>query len=292
MAKKALAPSGITVTTRDDKGHKFISIVEAAYNKAGLSDEEAQRVNETPGLAILVGNFIAENRTPNKFRNEEVASNYGYLSGYKPGVMDLDRQITEIQKLFAGLGGANPEYLEKVNSGTIKLPESAEKWGAIPNWKKHPEIFGSSYNEAFQKVLEPFKKVLKGKFYNYREGKLGQGYLRQLERSINFWQQIINEQDNPDILIVPIQFGKLHAGRPVRRAREVFQSNEFGLGALATVVLLMTHPERLQNLDDLWIDISGDEYAPRADGDFFGALYLDFDDDRVTLGSRGVDLCP
>ena len=36
--KKTLAPS---VTTRDPKGLKFISIVEAAYNKAGLTMEEA-----------------------------------------------------------------------------------------------------------------------------------------------------------------------------------------------------------------------------------------------------------
>jgi hypothetical protein len=33
-----LAPS---VTHRDPKGRKFVSIVETAYDKAGLSDEEA-----------------------------------------------------------------------------------------------------------------------------------------------------------------------------------------------------------------------------------------------------------
>ena len=60
---KTLAPS---VTARDPKGLKFISVVEAAYNKAGLSDEEAQRVNDTPGLADLVAGFIAENRNANQ----------------------------------------------------------------------------------------------------------------------------------------------------------------------------------------------------------------------------------
>lgn len=34
-----LAPR--TVTARDPKGLKFVSIVEAAYNKAGLSEDEA-----------------------------------------------------------------------------------------------------------------------------------------------------------------------------------------------------------------------------------------------------------
>ncbi len=56
---KTLAPS---VTARDRKGRKFISVVEAAYNNAGLNDQEAQRVNDTPGLADLIGNFIAEHR--------------------------------------------------------------------------------------------------------------------------------------------------------------------------------------------------------------------------------------
>ena len=289
MLKKALAPSGVPVTTRHKKGFIFISIVKTAYNKAGLSEDEAQRVNDTPGLADLVDSFIASSRLSNRFANEEVASRYGYLSGYKPGVMDLDRQISEIQQLSEGIGGPNPDYLEKVKSGVIELPESAEKWGAVPNWKKHPEIFGTNYNEAFQKMLDLFEKSLKGKFCNNREGQLGQGYLRQTERSVNFWQELANEQGNPDILIVPIQFGKLHAGRSVRRAHDVFQINEFGLGALATVALLMTHSERLQHCDDLWIDCAGDEYSPKADGDFYEALYLYFLDGKVLLGANDVD---
>ncbi|MEK7174771.1 MAG: hypothetical protein AAB722_00315, partial [Patescibacteria group bacterium] len=58
---QTLAPS--KVTARDPKGLKFISIVEDAYNKAGLTEEESQRVNEAPGLADLVGGFIAKHRS-------------------------------------------------------------------------------------------------------------------------------------------------------------------------------------------------------------------------------------
>jgi membrane carboxypeptidase/penicillin-binding protein len=77
-----LAPSANVVTSRDPKGLKFVSIVEAAYNKAGLSEKEAQRVNDTAGLADLISNFIAENRVTDQFKDEEVESTYGYLSGY------------------------------------------------------------------------------------------------------------------------------------------------------------------------------------------------------------------
>ncbi|MDO8482892.1 MAG: hypothetical protein Q7S86_03685 [bacterium] len=52
----------LVVTTRDKKGTKFVSIIEAAYNKAGLSEEEAQRVNDAPGLPEVVHGFIDANR--------------------------------------------------------------------------------------------------------------------------------------------------------------------------------------------------------------------------------------
>ncbi len=87
MSSSALAPSSVTV--RDPKATQFLSIVEGAYNKAGLSKEEAQRVNETTGLADLVTQFIEKNRYSDRFQREEVGSNYGYLSGYKkPGFVD------------------------------------------------------------------------------------------------------------------------------------------------------------------------------------------------------------
>lgn len=57
---KTLAPSA--VTTRDPKGLKFTSIVEAAYNKALLKEGEAQRVNNAPGLSELITNFITQHR--------------------------------------------------------------------------------------------------------------------------------------------------------------------------------------------------------------------------------------
>lgn len=61
MPNKALAPS---VTHRDPKGRKFIAIVETAYDRAGLTVDEAQRLNETPGLTNLILGFIAKGRRP------------------------------------------------------------------------------------------------------------------------------------------------------------------------------------------------------------------------------------
>ena len=58
---KTLTPSS-PVTTRDPKGRKFIEVAESAFNKAGLSEDEAQRVLETGGLKEIIDSFIAEHR--------------------------------------------------------------------------------------------------------------------------------------------------------------------------------------------------------------------------------------
>jgi hypothetical protein len=66
-------------------------------------------------------------------------------------------------------------------------------------------------------------------------------------------------------------------------------ANEFGLGAFAIGIMILTHPERLQHYDDLWIDCAGDEFAPDADGVFSRSPYFEFDGGRVEFGSGWVD---
>ncbi len=266
-----LAPS-VTVTSRDSKGLKFMSIVEAQYNKAGLSEKEAQRVNDTAGLAELIANFITENRVTDQFKDEEVSSTYGYLSGYtKP--KGITEQTNILRQIFPGVGFAD----EKLAEGAV--PANAEGWFAIPKWQS----LAKTYGEAVQMVLDAIKKARNGKFYNYRENQLGPDRLRQSAKSTEVFQTLSDEQKDYDILVVAAQFGIRHRGRSVRRAREVMldSGNEFGLGAFAIGIMLLTHSERLMNYDDLWIDCAGDEYAPDADGDFSGAPFFKFSDGRV-----------
>jgi len=294
MSKKTLAPSVVVVTARDSKGLKFMSIVEAAYNKAGLQDGpegtpegEAQRVNEATGLADLIGEFIKKHRYLETFENEEVSSSYGYLSGYKP--FGLTGQTNRLRELFSGLGFANQDLLQQIENGQVKLPKGAEGWFAIPNWMKNPGIFGETYAEAVQKVLIMIKQARDGKFYNYREGLIDNKHLRQSAKALEAWKQVAEAQGNPDILIVAGQFGLRHRGRSVRRARVVMTSGEFGLGAFAIGCMLLTHPKRLMNYNDLWIDCAGDEFSPDGDGDFSVAPFFRFDDVKVWFDTRYVD---
>ena len=271
----------------EDAFQKLRTEVETMFG--GLDSKNAQR---------FLGNgneFIADVRktaldsfgqmsVTNQFVSEEVPSKYGYPSGYKP--KGLAEQVKRLRELFPGIGEAS----EKLAS--VTLPTNTEGWFAIPRW----QTLAKTYGQAVQKVLDVIKQTRGGKFYNHREGQLGPNQLRQLARTEKFFCDLAEAQGNPDILIVPAQFGLMHAGKSVRRAREVFLVNEFGLGAFAVGIMLLTHPDRLQHYDDLWIDCAGDEFAPVADGQFsnapcfdgFGGVELEFDADDV---SRAHDRC-
>ena len=250
-----------------DKGLKEVNLDKNGLQKLIENDDEFQ-------AHIIAG--IRKFSVNNQYTNEEVKSSYGYLSGYKPkGITD---QTNRLRELFPGIGYADEKLTE------VELPSNAEGWFAIPRWEK----IAPTYNEAVQKVFDLIKKTRKGKFYNYREGNLGPQYLRQSTKTAKIFQVLGDEQKDHDILVVPAQFGLNHRGKSVRRAREVMNASEFGLGAFAIGIMLLTHPERLQHYDDLWIDCVGDEYSPRADGDFSRAPCFHFVDGKVKFGAGSV----
>lgn len=262
-----------------------------ALGKTETDQDGWQRVLEhgdelRDAIAEVVVTKTRELSLSNQFADEERASSYGYLSGYKP--KGLTAQTNRLRELFPGIGYANQGLLAQIEKGEVALPPNAEGWMAIPNWIKHPEIFGSTYGKALQKVLDTISQTRNGKFYNYRTDQLGPQSLRQSVRTEKFFRELAEAQGNPDVLLIPAQFGLCHRGRSVRRAREVFAANEFGLGAFAVGIMLLTHPERLQNYDDLWLDCSGDEFAPDADSQFSLAPYFYFSDDKVKFDTYDV----
>ncbi len=248
--------------------------IEKVLGELGLDNPGAQSVIEhgdefAEAIRIATIASLKDLSVSDKFKDEEVESNYGYLSGYQP--KGITEQTNRLRELFPGIGYAD----EKIAEG--ELPKHAEGWFAIPKW----QTVAPTYNEAVQKVLDMIKQTRDGKFYNYREGEIGPDRLRQSAKSASVFQKLSDEQKDHNILVVPAQFGIRHRGRSVRRTREVFAGNEFGLGAFAIGIMLLTHPERLQHYDDLWIDCAGDEYAPGADGAFSSAPFFSFDGGQV-----------
>lgn len=225
-------------------------------------------------IAEAIVNTTQELSITNRYANEEVESGYGYLSDYKKshGIIE---QTNRLRELFPGIGFADEKLVEQ------SVSTNAEGWFAIPRWQQ----IASTYGEACQKVFDLIRKTRGGKFCNSRDGQLGPQYLRQSKKSAKAWEALGEAQEGYDILVVPAQFGLRHRGRSVRRALEVMNSREFGLGTFAIGIMILTHPKRLANYDDLWIDCAGDEFSPDGDGDFLSYLFFSFGDGRVKLYS-------
>lgn len=210
------------------------------------------------------------------FEDEEVASSYGYLSGYDTPV-GINRQVNCLQRTFPGIGCANEEFVNQL------LPENAEGYFAIPRW----QLIASTYNEAVRRVLEALKRVRGGKFCLYPESVFTDEIAQEAATSSVF-HMLEKLQAGYDILVVPAQFGLRHRGRSGRRAREVYARNEFGLGVFAIGIMLLTHESRLQSPNDLGIDLVGDEQIPGA----VASLSMDpdsgFIDNELRLSNRFV----
>lgn len=264
------------ITSRDPKGLHAVGLFEAVYNKSKLDDARAQRLNERGGeLQDGIAKLIAELTMSNQFADEEIESSYAYPKGYK--VKGITEQTNILRQLFPGIGFADEKIAQQ------PLPVNAEGWFAIPKW----QTLAPTYGEAVKKVLAMIAS--KRKFYNYRDGQLGAEYLRQHAKTAKMFQKLGDEQKDYDILVVPAQFGLRHRGRSVRRAREVFQANEFGLGAFAVGIMLLTHPEREVQWEQLHIDCAGDEFAPGAGGVFSLAPIFRFRDGEVKFNAYWFD---
>jgi len=288
---KTLAPSSQTVTARDPKGLKFVSIVEAAYNKAGLSDDEAQRVNDTSGLADLIAQFIDGNRHENLFEDEEVRSNYKYPKEYK-GPKPIATQVDIVAGLYTLSLGNTSEFLNKVLP-TLALPQGAEGWFAIPSVdavaKVHfPEVTDPSERYVRCVLLALEKLKASRPFYNYRDGQITVETLRRHARTAEALR-LVTEKQTGDIIVIPAQLGMKHRGRSVRRARALFAGNEFGLGAWEVVNIALTHPDRLVTYEELDMDCAGDEFDPGHGVGFSISPFVDFGGGLVLFGARWFD---
>ncbi len=270
------------ITTSITEGQKkqymrFVEdVAERALKETALDKDGLQKLIENGNkFQSRIVTAIQELSVSNQFADEEEKSSHGYLSGYtKP--KGITEQTNILRQLIPGIGFANEELAGR------PLPPNAEGWFAIPRWQS----VGRTYEEALQKVLNLIKQQ-RGSFYNYREGRLGAKYLRQLERSAKKLEAIGEAQKGYDILVVAAQFGLRHRGRSVRRAREVFM-NEFGLGAFEIACMILTHEDRLANYYDLWIDCAGDEYAPGGDGDFLTTPYFSFSGGKIGFDADWV----
>lgn len=187
---------------------------------------------------------------PNGQRHKEgVNPSPEYFSGYVP--RNIESQIARLREFFP--------QLEKVDISIALnqvLPPGAEGWFAIPRWKK----IARTYNEALEEMLKILDLNRGKKFFNWREGYIGPTYLRERERAQAGFQKLADQQAGKDIIIVPAQFGLRHTQySPCKTFNLLNEDAEFGLNSFAISCMILTHPERLKHVNDLWIHCIGDE---------------------------------
>jgi len=215
------------------------------------------------------------------FANEEVESQRGYPAAYA-GSKPVLEQLIPFARHFKEL------ETKAVLVNSKELPE--KPIGAegpfpfvVPYWRK----IAKNYGEAVERILAAIASELR--FNNELQGKLGAEYLLQSMLSETAFD-MLHAQQKSDYLLVWAQFGMLHARpcRSVRRVRVVYLPHEFGLGIFAAGSMLLSHPERLQSENDLFINLPGDEYSYNADGHFDCAPCFYFSCNRLNLYSFNV----
>ena len=280
MPTKTLSTSVITADHK--KGQKAVELFRAAYNKAGLTEDDAQYLNENPEFPEGLTDLIKRCSVSKQFADEEVSSSYGYLSGYKKP-RDIAWQSNRLRELFPGIG------FHDEKAAQMPVPEGAEGLFVIPAWRSFAELHGvSTYAEAVKIVLTKLKETRNGNFCNYRENEMNSSHLRETVWKAKAMQQIVEQQKGYDLLVIPAQFGIAHRGKSVRRARVVIGGKGFGLGAFEMGIMLLAHPERLANYDDLWIDCAGDDFKPSDGSEFSRAPVFSFRGGRLGFDAYGV----
>lgn len=272
------------ITSNDPKGRQATDIFRTTYDQAGLDDERAQRLNENGGeLKAGIAKLIEALSATNQFASEEVRSNYSYPNGHS--VLALSKQIDILAKIFNLSLGDTIAFVENVLP-KLKLPEGAEGWFAVPSVDAVAKQFFPEVTDPAEKYCRCVDLVLEKlgssrKFYNYRTGQITPARLQRVERTVQMLAEIAKVQTG-DILIIPAQFGKRHAGKSVRRAREVFKANEFGFGAFEGGCMLLTHPEREQLWEQLHMDLPGDKFDDPGDVQrFANAPIFHFNDGKL-----------
>lgn len=257
------------------------ALVKSLVGEIGVDSEGAQKLIEDAGafkitLREPLMAAIRAHGTMGQFVSEEVASTCVYGSGYS-GPKPFAEQAMILRTDFPHLGSFDEALAAKPVSDLM------EGNFAIPHWS----LIAPTYGQAVEKVMAAIAK--KRPLYNYREDQLGSQQLKETGRKADAFRKLREEQKGHDILVVAGQFGRRHAGKSVRRAREVFVSGEFGFGAYEVAIMLLTHSERLTAYEDLWIDCAGDDAAQKVGETFSDYPYWSFSIGRPKFGFNDVD---
>jgi hypothetical protein len=258
----------------------------AVKDYANFSKDGAQRVHGNPEFAVRIREAtilaLTKLSVTDKFKDEEVRSSYTYPNEYD-GPKPIEEQVTALAEIL----GLDPVQALEYAKNLPELPAGAEGWFAIPSSDGLKKLFPKIENDAERYCAGVRLVHEKLSVSRKLDGQITPGRLRVHARTAHALDLVAEHQPG-DILIVAGQLGMRHRGRSVRRARECFDSGEFGLGALAVGSIVLTHPKRLVRWEELDMDCSGDEFDDPGADDRFDHVpgFFRFHDGGVRFGTN------
>ena len=193
----------------------------------------------------------------------------------------ITRQLVILREHFPHIADPDPTV--------VPLPAPAEAEGrfVVPDW----HLFAPTYLQAVEEMVDkldtiPAKKIMGFKNHCDVFRHECPEYLRQRPESIQMWEALRAAQKS-STLIIPTQLGLRHRELSAIEAQKKYTATECGLGVFAALIILLTHPERLQNYYDLRMACTGDECVPPPGyshlGPFAGVPCLEGDRDYPHL---------
>lgn len=280
------------IRSNSPNGRKAIGLFRTAYNEAKLTEDQAERLNKNGGGEFTkeLLQLILKHSNTGHYTHEVVSPNYTYPKEYS-GPKAIEEQVENIAEKF----GLDADQALEFAKTLPELPAGAEGWFAIPKVSAVAKNNFPTITDSAEQYCEAVKLVHKKladsrNFSTFREGEITPSNLRQNALTLKFLEELEVSQQG-DILIISAQFGLLHRGKSVRRARENFSVNEFGLGAFTLCCMALSHPERYVRWEQLHTDCPGDESSPGADGSLSKVpVFGSFRDDVLRFGTGDVSV--
>lgn len=184
------------------------------------------------------------------FEGQEVESHVGYSHLYL-GPRPIVEQIQTLAEAFK----LNPKLALAYVADLPLLPEGAEGWFAVVNDLRADEI----HQQVAAKVLK--KLTEKGIYGPWTESDTT-GLAFTL-KTYAFFDGLADRQQRSDIIVIPAQLGKRHAGRSAYRAEAKLDDREFGLTVAHVGSIVLNHPDLVHGRAALDLMCLGDECPSR-----------------------------
>lgn len=174
----------------------------------------------------------------------------------------INKQLDNLHKNFPHL--KTGEVLEYANANKLILPEGVEGLIVVPKLEKIDDSYVQALNKTFHWI---------GRISSFRNDcwiKLNPAHLRLSNRTNEKLQELAENQKNlkSDYLLVPVTLGPFYWSEylSVAIVRKTYKEEEFGLGSLQILWILLAHLEWFNKKDkEAWLLVwcPADEYSFR-----------------------------